>query len=89
MEITILLIILLTAILLGGLSHQADRIGSMCSDQIVIPTIINNNYPTLLKLRTVKFEERGFYLLNIITLHNTQKGALTTPIYTEILTFWG
>ncbi|MFC4666345.1 hypothetical protein [Falsiporphyromonas endometrii] len=89
METVILLTILLIVILLGGGSLQAGKVCSISSEQIAIEANIKINHTDCLLIWAVKLTERIAYLLNIIVSHNTQKGALTDLIHTQIHTFRG
>ncbi|MFC4665971.1 hypothetical protein [Falsiporphyromonas endometrii] len=81
MEISILLIILLTMILLGGLFFQERVICLVDREQIYLCDSLSH--------RAVKFVMRELYLLNTVALVAIQKANQNTLIQTQNHKFEG
>lgn len=89
MEIILLLTTLLTIMLLGVSRLRDGKIYLFGQEQIDDYKCIKYNLINYLSSCAVKFRMKDLYLLNIVTLFNIQKGAQTTPVYTEFHTYWG
>ena len=89
METVILLTLLLIGILLGGKLLRAGKLCPAPSKQITLEAGIEIKALGTRFLQAVKLAKEESYLLNIITIHNTPKGAQTAPVYTEIHTYRG
>lgn len=89
MMTSILFTILLITLLLGGIFLLVGKICLIKWEEIDDFVIIKYNLMNGLSRGTVKFIEKGLYLLNTVTLFSTPKVTQTTLIQFQNIKFEG
>ncbi|MFC4665862.1 hypothetical protein [Falsiporphyromonas endometrii] len=89
MMTSILFTILLITLLLGGISLLVGKICLIKGEEIEDFVIIKYDLMNGLSQGTVKFIEKGLYLLNTVTLFSTPKATQTTLIQLQNIKFEG